>query len=245
METVKINTSQHIDIDYPVAGLGERVGAYLIDYGLFLAIYLLAIFTYAAIGTSVSLSPIFYTVLLIIYAVCYVFYDLVCEIAFNGQSLGKKLLKIRVVSLDGAQPSIGQYFIRWIFRIIDFTLTLDLLGFICVAVGEKKQRIGDMVAGTTVIRTTPAVKMEHIAFQPVTDDYMPIFNEVAVLSDGDIELVHEVIRTYYQTYNPQLVYQMAEKVSQHLGIQPQEGMNEMQFLKTVAADYVQITSRVV
>ncbi|MNK38472.1 RDD family protein [compost metagenome] len=246
METIKINTSQHVEIDYPVAGLGERVAAYLLDLVLFSFIYFFAIIALAIIGIQGSFQNSTVVVLIIIFAVCYVFYDLLCEVAFNGQSLGKKLLKIKVVSLDGGQASIGQYFIRWVFRIADFTLTGNLLGFISVAVSQKKQRIGDLVAGTTLIRTVPATKIEHIAFHPVEDEeYTPSFPNVVMLSDQDIELVHEVVRTYYTTYNTQLIYQMAAKVASHLAITIPEGMNEMQFLKTISSDYIYLTSRAV
>jgi uncharacterized RDD family membrane protein YckC len=245
METIKINTSQHVEIDYPVAGLGERVAAYLIDFVLFAIIFLLCRMFFLLTSLEHSFENTTLVVLIIVYGVCYVFYDLLCEIAFNGQSLGKKLLKIKVVSLDGGQPSIGQYFMRWIFRIVDFTLTLHLLGFVSVAVSDKKQRIGDVVAGTTLIRTVPAAKIEQIAFHPVEGEYTPVFNSVQLLNDRDIELIHEVISTYYRTQNPQLIYQMATKVSAHLAVVIPEGMNEMQFLKTVSSDYIQLTSRAV
>ncbi|WP_199120220.1 RDD family protein [Pedobacter sp. ASV28] len=245
METVRVNTSQHVDIDYPVAGLGERIGAHLIDTAIFIVVYLLALFTFGISGFAAQFNGTFIIVLIIIYAGCYVFYDLVAEIFFNGQSFGKRLLKIKVISIDGAQPSIGQYFIRWIFRIVDFVLTFKLLGFICIAVSDDKQRIGDIVAGTTVIKTAPATKIEHIAFHPTADDYIPMFQNVALMSDRDVELIHEVVRTYYITKNPDLIYKMAEKVSSFLGVTIPESMNEMQFLNTVSADYVQITSRAV
>ncbi len=246
METIKINTSQHIEIDYPVAGLGERVAAYLIDFGMFLIIYFFALIALAITGLEDNLNNSTVVILIIIFGVCYVFYDLLCEVVFNGQSLGKKLLKIKVVSLDGGQASIGQYFIRWVFRIVDFSLTANLLGFISVAVSDKKQRIGDIVAGTTLIKTTPATKMQHIAFHPVEDEeYTATFENVTVLSDRDIELIHEVVQTYYTTRNAQLIYQMAAKVCGHLGVTIPEGMNEMQFLKTISADYIYLTSRAV
>ncbi len=245
METVKISTSQHIDIDYPVAGLGERVAAYLIDFTAFLVIYFLAIIVFATIGFQENFDNIFFLALVIVYGICYVFYDFLCEVAFNGRSLGKKLMKIKVTSLDGGQPSIGQYFIRWIFRIVDFTLTANLLGFISVAVSEKKQRIGDLVAGTTLIRTVPATKIEHIAFHPVGEEYTPVFENVHFLSDKDIELIHEVIGTYYRTHNARLIYQMTAKVAEHLKIEIPQGMNEMQFLQTICSDYIHLTSKAV
>ena len=244
METVKVNTSQHVEIDYPVAGVGERIAAYLIDFGLFISVYFLAILTFGISGLAKNFGSTFIVVMVIIYAACYVFYDFFCEVLFNGQSIGKKILKIKVISLDGRQPSIGQYFIRWIFRIVDFSLSANTLGFITVVVSEKKQRIGDIVAGTTLIKTVATTKLAHIAFHSEADeDYIPTFSNVALLSDRDVELIHEVVRTYYTTQNPQLIYQMANKVCSVLGVSIPSGLNELQFLKVVSADYIQLTSR--
>ncbi|MBB2146581.1 RDD family protein [Pedobacter sp. LMG 31464] len=244
METVKVNTSQHIDIDYPVAGLGERVAARLIDFGLFIAIFIIFLLLFQMIGLS-SGGSIFSFIPFIIYAVGFVFYDLLCEIFMNGQSVGKRLLKIKVISLDGAQASLGQYFIRWVFRIVDFTLTQWLGALICVAVTDNKQRIGDIVAGTTLIKTVPRTQFQHIAFHPVAEEYNPVFDSVHQMTDRDIELIHEVLNTYYKTRNHDLIYHMAARVSNHLGIVMPNGMNELEFLKTVIMDYNQLTSRAV
>lgn len=243
METVRVNTSQHVDIDYPVAGLGERVAAYLIDYGIFFAIYLICIFIVAFGSQTSGFNNTPFIIMVVVYLVSYVFYDLLCEIFMNGQSVGKKVLKIKVVSLDGGQPTFGQYLIRWVFRIVDFVLSFGLGGFISVAVSDKKQRIGDRVAGTTLIKTKAATTIDHIAFAPTLEDYQPTFEQLHTLSDADIELVHEVIRTYYKTYNPNLVYEMAAKLQNLLSITLPEGMNELDFLKTVVNDYTHVTAR--
>lgn len=244
METVKVRTTQHIDIDYPVAGLGERVAARLIDLGLFLAVLLIFLLLFWLTGL-LSGGGIVMTVLLFIYGGGFVFYDLLCEIFMNGQTLGKRWLKIKVISLNGAQPSLGQYFIRWVFRIVDFTLTQWLGALICVAVTENKQRIGDIVAGTTLIKTVPRTQLVDIAFHPIDEEYTPIFNNVSLMSDRDIELIHEVIGTYFKTKNADLIYQMASRVSNHLTVTIPQGMNELEFLRTVVKDYNQVTSKVV
>jgi len=242
METVKVNTSQHVDIDYPVAGLGERVSARLIDFGIFLLVFIVFALVFQMMGVFGGNGIVSY-IPLIIYAVGFVFYDLLFEIFMNGQSIGKRILKIKVISLDGAQPSLGQYFIRWVFRIVDFVLTQWLGALICVAVTENKQRIGDIVAGTTLIKTVPRTQFQHIAFHPVAEDYTPVFANVNELSDRDVELIHEVLNTYYKTRNHHLVYHMAGKIANHLNITLPNGMNELDFLSTLVKDYNQVTSR--
>jgi uncharacterized RDD family membrane protein YckC len=242
METVRVNTSQHVDIDYPVAGLGERVGARLIDGALFLMVFFIFAM-FSSLSGIFNANGITMIIIISVYGLGYVFYDLLCEILWNGQSVGKRLLKIKVISLDGAQPSMGQYFMRWVFRIVDFSLTGSLCGLICVAVSDKKQRVGDMVAGTTLIKTVPRTRFNHIAFHPPSEEYVPVFENVNLLTDRDIELIHEVLNTYYKTFNASLIYQMATKVSDLLSATKPEGMNELDFLKTVVMDYNQITSR--
>lgn len=241
METIKVSTSQHIDIDYAVAGLGERVAARLIDFAIFFVVFFIFLFAFS-ITNSLTGNGTLSMVLLIIYGVGFVFYDLLCEIFMNGQCIGKRIMKIRVISLDGAQPSLGQYFIRWVFRIVDFVLTSWLGGLICVAVTENKQRIGDIVAGTTLIKTTPPTTFDHIAFHPVEEEYTPVFDQVNLMNDRDIELIHEVLNTYYKTGNPDLIYQMAARVSNHLALSKPDTMNELVFLQTVIKDYNYLTA---
>jgi len=245
MESVKVNTSQHIDIDYPVAGLGERIAARLIDLACFFGLYILFILLVLLSGVSglMDASPYILYIALGLYFGGYIFYNLICEIFMNGQCIGKRLMKIKVISLDGGQASMGQYFIRWVFRLIDFTLTGQLAGLICVAVSDRKQRIGDMVAGTTVIKTVPRTNFSHLAFNPVEETYNPVFHQVTELSDRDIELIHEVLNTFYKTNNAALIYNMSARISAHLNLTIPTGMNELDFLRTVVKDYNSISSK--
>ena len=118
MQTVKIHTSQNIEIDYEVAGLGERVLARIVDIGVFMgityALYFIIIFFFIATvqnfkGDSI---PIALIILGSIYSLIVIFYDLIAEIFFNGQSVGKYALKIKVVSINGTRPSFGQFLLR-------------------------------------------------------------------------------------------------------------------------------------
>ncbi|RZL05708.1 MAG: RDD family protein, partial [Pedobacter sp.] len=171
------------------------------------------------------------------------FYDLVCELTMNGQSVGKRFLKIRVISDDGAQPSLGKYLLRWLFRIIDFTFTSEACALISVAVTNKKQRLGDIVAGTIVIKTSPRTAMQDIAFIPEQEDYTPVYRDVLLLKDREIELIHEVILTYMQNRNPEIVFAMAARIKNHLNIAQMEGMHELAFLQTLIKDYNHLTSK--
>ena len=239
METVSVNTSQHVDIDYPVAGLGERVAARLIDLSIFLGLYILFLIVTVNIKSSSSMVVL---TMIVVFGAAYVFYNLICEILMGGQSVGKRVMKIKVISLDGGQPSLGQYFIRWIFRLVDFIMSAQVGGLICIALSEKKQRIGDIVAGTTLIKTIPRTTFEHIAFTPVEEGYVPVFPAVQQLSDRDVELIHEVIHTFYKTANFELLHAMSIKVSGLIGSAMPRYENELDFLNTVIKDYNHVTS---
>jgi uncharacterized RDD family membrane protein YckC len=236
MELITVHTTQNIDIDYEVGGLGERIVARLIDSGIFIPFVVILLIIAASIGKTAII------ILAITLAVIYTFYDLVCEVFFNGQSLGKKVMKIRVISLDGGRPRLSQFLLRWLFRIVDFTLTGGAAALICAALSDKSQRIGDMVAGTALIRTVPRTQMNKLNYVATKDDYEPVFSQAVQLTDRDIALIHEVIKNYVQTGSNVAVYQLADKVRNHLGITLPPDMNSMQFLQTLLKDYSHITS---
>ncbi|WP_345953531.1 RDD family protein [Mucilaginibacter sp. PAMB04168] len=241
MQTVTIHTSQNIDIDYEVASLGDRILARLVDIALFIIIMIMLVII-AIASNYKTLGDVVIGLVIGTYFTLYVFYDLACEIFLNGQSIGKRVMKIKVVSLDGAQPSIGQYLLRWLFRIVDFSLTSDLCALITVAVSDKKQRVGDIVANTTLIKTEPRTQMDQVAFAPVDQGYEPVYKEATQLNDRDIELMHEVINTYMQTGNTTVVYNMAAKVKEHLSVETKPFMDDLQFLQTLIKDYNHIVA---
>ncbi len=232
MQTLKITTAQNIEIDYEVAGLGERIVARLIDFGIFILIIIaFALIIAYSESERVSLFGHFFNGLYLAWFVLLVFYDLLCEIFLNGQSIGKKIMKIKVISLDGARPSLGQYIIRWLFRIVDFLVTFQLAGLIAVIFTKNKQRIGDLAAGTTMVSTKSRTDARQLAFTPVQQDYVPVFSAVNQLADRDIVLVHEVV----QSHNPVLIHNMANQIKTHLAIITQ--FDDLYFLQTVVKDY--------
>lgn len=243
MQTIRITTSQNIDIDYEVASLGDRILARLIDLGILTAIYILVLLTgilgmdgYGKIAFGLS-------ALVLICMALFAFYDLICEIWMNGQSIGKKAMKIRVISLDGGRPSIGQYLIRWLFRIVDFLITFQLAALLSAILTDKKQRIGDIVAGTCMVRTVARTQSAALAFMPPKDDYIPVFSQVSRLTDRDIVLVHEVLANYATSGNSILLYNTATKVKQHLSVTSPPHMDDLLFLQTIIKDYNYVTAR--
>jgi uncharacterized RDD family membrane protein YckC len=238
MQTITVHTTQNIDIDYEIAGIGERILALLIDYGIFIALSILG-----AILAINQMPEFGIGLYFIIVAVAFTFYDLVCEIFLNGQSLGKRILKIKVISLDGNRPTFSQYLLRWVLRFVDFPLTAYLGALVSAIVTDNGQRIGDIAAGTAMVKTHSRTQMNNLVFRPSEDSYVPVFKEVSQLTDDDINLIADVLHNYMRTRNSMIVYNMARRIMDHLQIALPPGMNDMQFLETIIRDYSHIVAQ--
>ena len=243
MQTIKITTSQNIDIDYTLAGIGERALARLIDYTIFLALYF-ASFIVTGMFTRGALNSATLAIGVAIWLVLCVFYDLITEIFFNGQSVGKRAMKIKVISLNGRRPSVGQYLLRWVFRLIDFGLSGGSLALIFIIMTDNGQRLGDLVAGTVVVWITPSTQFHELIFKPsdTENGYLVRYPQVRQLVDDDIVLIHDVIRNFNRTRNNTLIYDLAVRVKKFLNITDTSDVNEYQFLELVLADYNHVTS---
>ncbi len=236
MEIVTVHTTQNIDIDYEVGGLGERIVACIIDYAIMIPLIIIGVI----VGPNIPKAGVI--AMIILFVAIYTFYDLICEVYFNGQSLGKKIMKIRVISLDGGRPRFSQFLLRWLFRMVDFTLTGGVAALVSAAVSDKCQRLGDLVAGTVLIRTIPRTQMNKIGYIATPEEYQPVFLQAVELSDRDVALIHEVIGNYVKTGNNVAVYQLADKIREHMSITLPPEMNSMQFLQTLLKDYSHITT---
>ena len=234
MNTIKISTSQHIDIDFEIAGLAERIWARMIDLAIFFLLFLLLL----GIQAYIEISKIDNNIPIIIYIILASLYPFLMEVFYNGQSIGKKVLKIKVISLDGNQPTLGQYAIRWISRLIDFTVTFNAAGLVCVAMSDKNQRIGDILANTTVIKTKPRTQFEDLFFTTEGEvTYIPIISEAQQVSNQDIYLINDVLKAYHKTSNYDLVTNLEEKMINKYEIKNSANLKGTVFLETLVKDY--------
>jgi uncharacterized RDD family membrane protein YckC len=242
MNTIKIITPQNIDLEYELGSLGDRIlgriidGLVLVAYGLIFA----AIIGFSNIGDFIS-SNGWLVVLIVILPIF--FYDLISEILLNGQSFGKKVMSIRVISLNGEQPTLSQYLIRWVFRLIDFTISGSLVAIITVAVSEKRQRLGDVIAGTTLVKTKSRTNLDDTLYVHTTSaEYAVLYPEVINLNDRDIQLVKEVLINVHRSGNIQLALQAQQKVEMVLKIASNQP-DAVSFLQKILSDYNHLASQ--
>ncbi len=231
MDNIKIQTTQNVDIEYELASIGDRILATLLDYVFFFAYFLLIILisalTSGLLFKSVAVVVILFLPLL--------FYDLILETIFQGKSFGKMIMKIKVVKLDGTQANFGAYLLRWLLRIIDTRIFSGGVALIAILVNGKGQRIGDMAAGTTVIKLKHKVTLNDTILNRTKPDYVLVFPEVARLTDTDISIIKEVMMVSLRTNNLQAIEKLALKTKATMGITT--NLPHTQFLATVVNDY--------
>lgn len=163
-------------------------------------------------------------------------YSLVFESWLEGQTWGKKLMKIKVVKIDGYQASFAEYLIRWFFRLVDLFLFNGLVAVITVATSKKSQRLGDMAAGTAVITLKNKINISHTILEEVGTDYVPIYPLVIKLSDNDIRIVKETFNNALSRNDFDTIRKLVLKVESVTGIKNQSGNNN-DFLRTIIKDY--------
>ncbi|MBW7936061.1 MAG: RDD family protein, partial [Flavobacteriales bacterium] len=171
MENIRILTTQNVGIDQELATLSDRSWAWVFDRLVIIA-WIVLLFQFRDVfgDTNTTESTIvFLTVLLLPIALYHLFF----EIFANGQSIGKIIMRIKVIRTDGAQPTLANYLIRWLLRIVEFTL-FNGLGLVAFLVINKGQRLGDLFAGTTVIRTR-RISIEETAFKQIDPNYKPTY----------------------------------------------------------------------
>ena len=151
--------------------LGRRSGAALIDVALLTGVLLIFILTVGEIRTESATERGFYAdlnpVWWLVYLAVVLGYYFVFEVTV-GQSVGKRLLGLRVTRADGSRPSATAIAVRTLLRLVDWLPTLYLVGYIAMqATGEeRRQRLGDLAANTRVARALP-VGRRGLALVPV------------------------------------------------------------------------------
>jgi uncharacterized RDD family membrane protein YckC len=251
MATIRIHTTQNVTLEYEVGSIGDRIVATLIDSLVLVAWAVLWGVIFSAADPKGSNEPtdwssasgIIAIIIIALILAPFVFYSLASEIFFNGQSLGKKARHLRVVRLDGTAPRLGDYFLRWLLRIIDLYLPFagGLVAIITIAVNGKGQRLGDMAAGTTVVSTkTPADVLPDLGAALPLEEYQPVFPQAADLSDHDVALLRQLLGRSLQQGNYVLLNETAAKIKQLLHVQ--SNLSDEDFLRTVLRDHAHIVA---
>src|SRR5580698_9339296 len=254
MLQVKLDTGFNIEVDFLLAPFIKRFLAWVLDVLIILAYYILVSrLTRMGQGPSWELPPW----LLVLLGLPPMFYHLLCEVFLNGQSIGKKALHIKVISADGGQPSVSQYIIRWLFRVIDFPIWIFLIiaggefpwwtaifvfgGVACLIATPYSQRIGDVVAGTLLIDTRNRTSWEDTIFTELTDNYQPRYPQVMQLSDKDINTLKGIISAVRKKSDYDLSIRIAARIRPNF--KKENNKASFVFLRTLLGNYIIYSTR--
>jgi uncharacterized RDD family membrane protein YckC len=257
MSVIQIATPFNIDIEFEIAEFHKRFLAYLIDFTL-LVLYMFSMLYLLFGGFNIGEGSI--GLAFIVLVIPTIFYSPVSEILMNGQSVGKKIMKIKVVSLDGGEPELSQYLLRWFLRFYEWGFIIFTLfwfnpfsglawlfmggitSIIIIGVSAKSQRLGDLVAGTVVVNTHTNLTVDDTIFMHVSQsDYKVTFPEVMRLSDRDINTIKNVIRQTTKTNHFDMCNRVAQKVQTVLKVS--SDMYALDFLEKIMEDYNYLSTR--
>lgn len=240
MTQLSINTTQNVVIKFTSASVGERIGAYMLDF-LIKTAYVIVVYYIFFYSFSVNLiinrlDNWSQMAIYMLFALPIVVYSLVFESVLEGQTLGKKIVKIKVVKIDGYQASFGDYLIRWLFRLIDISISSGVIGLIAMVVNKKVQRLGDISAGTAVITLKNKVTINSTILEDIGEEYKPTYPLVIKLSDNDARIIKETFHNAIKSADFVVLNKLTAKIEQVTGIKNDLGSTK-QFIQTILKDY--------
>ncbi len=215
-DILKIDTPENITFDYDVAGIGSRFLAALIDTALLILAQLLLLglfFLIAALvmDMKVLTSDISSWVIAGISILSFLFfwgYYIFFEILWNGQTPGKRWIGLRVIRMDGTPITASEAIIRNLVRIIDFMPTAYGVGVVTMFINSNSRRVGDLAAGTLVVRDHETKELGDISRARVkasdvwaAKDGLPEGFPIEKLSQDELQIIEEFLTRQWDLSN--------------------------------------------
>lgn len=263
MKTLQIKTAQNVNIKFTIASVFQRLFAFLIDNIIKYAYLYFAIkvFDFKLFDTAVNGDQWSLRALDVLFFLPVTFYSLYSEILMDGQTLGKKILKIKVINIDGFKPSITDYIMRWFLRVIDFNLFIllfvyvaslglseeyvlliliflfgKMIGFFLILFTNNNQRFGDIIANTIVIYLKDDVQFTQTILENLEDSYKPTYPNVIKLSDNDARIIKETYKTAIKFNDFKTLIKLRTKILEVTEIKSVH-KSDKEFIDTVLKDY--------
>lgn len=219
-ETLIIETPERVPLAFSLASIGNRFLAAAIDHAIQYTAIVAVIWISLSASGMTMLGPgaagenVFSTapkwiIALMILAIFVLFaaYFIFFEWLWNGQTPGKRILKLRVIREDGRPITLWEAVARNLLRVFDavpgFVVPIYSVGLIAIFLNSRDQRVGDMFAGTVVIRErtddaptfkeTFSNRIADAAFRRVQKP-TDFTSDVSLLTDAEIEVVESLLR---------------------------------------------------
>ena len=263
MKTLQIKTAQNVNINFTAANVFQRLLAFVVDNVLkFAYLYFAAeFFDFHLVDEAAEGDAWTIRAMDVLFLLPVTFYSLYSEILMNGQTLGKKLLKIKVINEDGFKPSVTDYIIRWFLRIVDFNLFIllfvyiaslglgnqenlltalfifgKLVGFLLILFTKQSQRFGDIIASTIVIALKDDVEFSQTILENIKDNYVPTYPNVIKLSDNDARIIKETFKAAAKNNDYKTLIKLRTKILEVTEIKSVH-KSDKEFIDTILKDY--------
>lgn len=249
MKTTEIVTAHNVVIEYELAPVAIRGVAALLDV-VILFFYIMMVSILFSMFSTFSIDRTMYSfewlyLFYMLFLLPMFFYSFIMEALFSGQTIGKMALGIRVLKIDGSNPSMGDLFLRWTFRIVDLWMSVGGLALLVASATDKSQRLGDIVSNTNLIKLQPSVKysIKDILTIKSKKNYEPQYPQVTKFTDDDMLLIKNAIDRFKKYPTPaykKLLLQLAKDSAEQLSI-GEVPKNKITFLRTLLQDYIVLT----
>jgi len=237
-----ILTGQHVAIKYEPANIVQRMLSLLLDFIFMVTYQLTLVFIFDLIGFNVGEGNTMGILIFAFFSLPILLYHVFFETILNGQTPGKIILKIRVTHVDGSVPNFVSYFLRWILLPIDM-IPYGGVGALMIVFTKNHQRLGDLAAGTTVVKLIPSKQkydLDDMSYG-VETDYQPVFREAESLTEGQIRLITDLLENSLDENKVEnSIEQLAKKIKEKLNIESK--LDDRTFLETIVRDYTYYAS---
>jgi uncharacterized RDD family membrane protein YckC len=244
MQQVAIHTPQNVAVNFAIADLGKRLLAKIID----LIIIILVVYVMNIIYTNSVVYKIKFDDYLSQVAFQQLFflpiytYSLWIEILLHGRSLGKLVMNLQIMRLDGRTFSWENALIRWMCNIIDALPIGYLVALISIGSTKNGQRIGDLAAGTVVVSKKKNVGINQTILIHLKDDYQPTYSQVIRLSDNDMRIIKDTFESALNNGDVAIIKKLRSKIESVIDVKNVE-MNDVNFVRLVMRDFNYFTNQ--
>ncbi|PJA06628.1 MAG: RDD family protein [Flavobacteriales bacterium CG_4_10_14_0_2_um_filter_32_8] len=239
MNTIEITTTQNVTIEHELSPLIYRMVAFLLDLIiLVVGCSILALVVEGIFGKAADIV-MYFTIVPILF-----FYSLAFEYFNNGQSIGKKALRLRVIKKDGGKVLFLDYAMRWVFRTIDIYGSFGSIASLGIMASSKNQRLGDFLANTVVVRVgkTERMQLNNLLRLNQLENYVPTYPQVINMNEEAMLIVKEVLhknKTHNNYSHQKALDFLVEKIENELELKAPT--DKIRFLNTLLKDYVVLT----
>jgi uncharacterized RDD family membrane protein YckC len=165
---LEVETPDHVVLRYDLAGGGNRGFAALVDFVIATLVFAGALFGFSQLVRAFGEigAQVFGVLTLLTFFIAWAYF-VVLEWLWQGQTVGKRLYGLRVIRDDGAPAGFIAVLIRNLIRIVDFLPLFYGLGLLMIIGTSRSQRLGDLAAGTYVVRA-PRPQLDYFSLRTVT-----------------------------------------------------------------------------